>query len=149
MEQPDGIEGLPLILMEGPTADQFPRAGIMLDEAQSNWAAFENIPLRHLGEITNFDGLNFEQRGRDKPAEDTTMVPRHELWRREYRNNPYLRELVKPDFLAHAGGIMSSLALHFLKDQKKLPEAEALQLMIGWTHVLEEAKFRRLDMREL
>ena len=149
MEQPDGIECLPLILMEGSTADQFPRASDVLDEMQSKWAAFENIPLRHIGNTANFDGLNFEQREHNKPAEVETKIPRHELWRREYRNDPYLRQLAKPDFLAHAGRIMSSLAPQFLKGRKKLPEDKAHQLMIGWTHVLEEAEYRHLDMREL
>ena len=41
------------------------------------------------------------------------------------------------------------MARHFLNGGRKLPHAAVAKLMEGWTHVLEEAEHRRLDMRKL
>lgn len=38
---------------------------------------------------------------------------------------------------------------HFLVGGKKLPAAKVAELMEQWTHLLEEAEDRRLDMRKL
>lgn len=38
---------------------------------------------------------------------------------------------------------------HFLKDGHKLPFEQVAQFMEGWTHFLEEAKIRGLDLRKM
>jgi hypothetical protein len=38
---------------------------------------------------------------------------------------------------------------HFLVGGKKLPTAKVAELMERWTHILEEAEYRRLDMKKL
>ncbi|MFZ1199004.1 MAG: hypothetical protein WAO07_02460, partial [Desulfobacterales bacterium] len=53
------------------------------------------------------------------------------------------------DFLQHAVQVITSMAPHFLVDGKKLPMAKMAELMERWTHVLEEAEHRRLDMKKI
>jgi hypothetical protein len=38
---------------------------------------------------------------------------------------------------------------HFLKDGQKLPFEQVAQFMEGWTHFLEEAKIRGLDLKKM
>lgn len=145
-----GPEQLPLILMEGPTASDHVAAGEYLDGLQSKWAEFEGVPFSSLGKQKNFDGLTFEKRSVEPPSSaNGEHLVRHEVWRRAYRQDPYLRSLSEEDFLEHAARIIGRMAPHFLKGGRKLAESAVAQLMEGWTHVLEEAEYRRLDMRKL
>lgn len=145
-----GLEHLPLILMEGPTASDHVVAGEYLDGLQPNWAEFEGVPFFSLGELKNFDGLTFEKRSVEPPSSaDDGQLVRHELWRRAYRQDPYLRCLSEDDFLEHSAQIIGTMMPHFLKGGRKLLKSAVAELMEGWTHVLEEAEYRRLDMRKL
>ena len=52
----NGLEHLPLILLEGPTAADHVTAGISR-RLQPLWAAFQGVPFLRLGLRANFDGL--------------------------------------------------------------------------------------------
>ena len=84
-----------------------------------------------------------------KSATDGRPLVRHEVWRRTYREKPYLRHLEEEQFLDYAAQIISGMTPHFLVGGKKLPFAVVAELMERWTHILEEAEHRRLDMRKL
>lgn len=142
-------EYLPLILLEGPTADAYAEAGEYLDRLQPKWAQFEGVPLVSLGRRTNFDGLNFKKRTAESAETEKRQLVRHEVWRQAYRARPYLRHLSEEDFLQHAVHILSAMTPHFLVGGKKLPMAKVAELMERWTHILEEAEYRRLDMKKL
>jgi hypothetical protein len=142
-------EHLPLILLEGPTADAHAEAGEYLDSLQLKWAAFEGIPFVSLGRRTDFDGLNFVKRTGQPTKTEKKPLVRHELWRRAYRARPYLRLLAEEEPLQHAVHVLSALTPHFLVGGRKLPTAKVVELMERWTHILEEAEYRRLDMRKL
>jgi hypothetical protein len=144
----DGSEHLPLILLEGPTAAEHPVAGEYLNSLQPLWAAWQEVPFFDLGLREHFDGLKFEKRAESVSYPERPLV-RHEIWRRAYRQTPYLRPLSGDAFLDHAARIIRTMALHFLKGGRKLANAAVAELMEGWTHVLEEAEHRRLDMRKL
>ena len=145
----DGLEQLPLIVLEGPSADNYPASGEYLDSLQSKWAEYEGSPFFSLGQRTNFDGLSFEKRKKDRLATEDRPLVRHEVWRHAYRQNPYLRSLSEKDFLAHIARITSYLDPHFLVGGRKLSDTAAAGFMEGWTHALEEAEYRRLNMKKL
>ncbi|MGH6899959.1 MAG: hypothetical protein ACREJ5_25965 [Geminicoccaceae bacterium] len=145
----DGSEHLPLILLEGPTAAEHPVAGEYLNSLQPLWAAWRGVPFFDLGLRENLDGLKFEKRAAESASYPEQPLVRHEIWRRAYRADPYLRSLSGDDFLDHAARIIGTMAPHFLKGGRKLAHAAVAELMEGWTHVLEEAEHRRLDMRKL
>jgi hypothetical protein len=145
----EGLEYLPLILMEGPAADDHADAGEYLDGLQAKWAKFEKMPFFSLGHRKNFDGLTFENRKMEHAETENRPLVRHEVWRRAYRTHPYLRSLSEEDFLEHAVRILTAMTPHFLVGGQKLPKATVAEFMEGWTHILEEAEHRRLDMKKL
>ncbi len=143
-------ESLPLILLEGPIGADHAIAGEFLNSMQQKWSEFIGVPFSSLGEIENFDNLAFEERNLEKPInEEDQQHERHELWRRAYRQSPYLRSLSENDFLEHTAGILNKMTPHFLLGGRKLPDSMVAALMEGWTHSFEEAEYRRLDMRKL
>lgn len=143
-------EHLPMILLEGPTGSSNVTARDYLDGLQPKWAKFLGVPFSSLGEHVNFDGLNFETRSVEPPSStDDTHLTRQEAWRRAYQKNPYLRSLSEVDFLRHTARIFETMTPHFLKGGRKLTESAIADLMEGWTHALEEAQHRHLDMRKL
>lgn len=146
---PGKTEHLPLILLEGPTAAEHVEAGDYLDRLQLKWAQFENIPFFSLGRRKDFDGLTFEKRTEDADQNDNQPLVRHEIWRRSYRSHPYLRPYSAEDFLQHAVQVITSMAPHFLVGGKKLPMAKVAELMERWSHVLEDAEYRRLDIKKI
>lgn len=145
---PGATEHIPLILLEGPRSEGYPEAGDYLDTLQVRWAQFRGTPLIFLGRRENFGGLMFEKL-KVKAASDKQMLARHEVWRRAYRGRPYLRNLTEDKFIEYAAQVISVMTPHFLVDGKKLPFAAIAELMEQWTHILEEAEFRKFDMRKL
>lgn len=76
-----------------------------------------------------------------------TQLPRQEVWRRQYREGPYLRALSDEVVLTRGADILKRLLPHFLKDGPGyIPERDNA-LMEEFTHFLEEAEFRALNLR--
>ncbi len=142
-------EHLPLILMEGPTANDHAEAGEYLDSLQPKWAQFEEVPFFSLGHRKDFDGLTFEKRTVKHAETENRPLVRHEVWRRAYRAHPYLRSVSEEDFLHHVVQILTAMTPHFLVGGQKLSKAKVVELMERWTYILEEAEHRRLDMKKL
>ena len=82
---------------------------------------------------------------------DSNLIPRHELWRKEYRANPYFNKLNEKEFIKAGAEIFSSLGPYLLKGctEKRFGDKGSKELLISWTHFLEEAGIRKLDSRKL
>lgn len=145
----DGAEHLPLILLEGPTADDYTNVGEYLDYVQLKWAEFEGYKSLSRVQLQNFEGVNFKTQSVKQKDNGQAPPERHEIWRRRYRERPYLRSLSEADFIEHSARVVTTMMPHFLIGGKKLPHAAVAQLMEGWTHILEEAEHRNLDMKKL
>lgn len=145
----DGAEHLPLILLEGPTADDYANVGEYLDNLQLKWAEFEEHKSLSRGRLQNFEGVNFKKQSVKQKDNRQASLARHEIWRRRYRAQPYLRSLSETDFIEHSARILTTMMPHFLVGGKKLPHATVADLMEGWTHILEEAEHRNFDMKKL
>jgi integrase len=76
-------------------------------------------------------------------------LPRHEVWRRQYRARPYLRHLSDEEALRHGGDIMRRLMPHFLKDGPGYVPGLVNALLEEFTHFQDEATFRALDLRKM
>lgn len=76
-------------------------------------------------------------------------VPRHEVWRRQYRSRPYLREMSDDAVLAHGDALMQRLTPHFVTGGLGFVEERDAPLIEQWTHFLEEATWRALDLRRM
>ena len=97
----------------------------------------------------NFDGLKFKKQAAELKDDEKRPPVRHEMWRRAYRRRPYLRSLSETDFLEYFAEVTTTMRPHFLIGGQKLPHAKVAELMERFTHILEEAEYRRLDVRKL
>lgn len=142
-----GAKLLPSIVIDGPSAVNQPELTRILDLLQSKWAAFNGIPYTtaDIRKISDSDFIRLSEL--DK--EHQPLKPRHELWRKQYRNSPYLRSLSDDSVLMHGARLLSLMASGFLKDGPKLPFDQMAQFMEGFTHFLEEAQFRGLNMKKM
>lgn len=142
-----GAKYLPSIVIEGPTAVNQPELTKILDMLQSKWAAFNGVPYAtaNIRKISDSDFIRLSEL--DK--EHQPLKPRHELWRKQYRNWPYLRSLSDDAVLMHGVRLLNLMAPGFLKDGTRLPFDQMAQFMKGFTHFLEEAYFRELDMKKM
>lgn len=111
------------------------------------WCAFEGVPLVRI-ETEMFPKLSFERISRKKEEKPKPLTP-DEYWRGEYRHSPYLRDLTKKDLLHYGGKLLEDIGPRFLKDAPQTPKDYLSDLMARFTHFLEEANFRAIDMREL
>ena len=142
-----GHKLFPSIVIEGPNAAGRPELNNILNDLQRSWAAFNGVPYA-TGEIkkiadSDFIGLS------ELESEHQDRMPRHELWRKQYRSKPYLNSLSDEAVLAHGARLLSFMTPHFLKDGHKLPFEQVAQFMQGWTHFLEEVNIRGLDLKKM
>lgn len=142
-----GHKLLPSIVVDGPNAAGKPELTNILNNLQSNWAAFNGVPYV-IGDAKDIADHNFIRLS-DIENKDQDRMPRHELWRKQYRSRRYLSSLSDEAVLAHGAKLLSFMAPHFLKDGYKLPFEKVAQFMEGWTHFLEEVKIRGLDLKKM
>lgn len=142
-----GDKLLPSIVIDGPCAVERPELTNIMNILQRKWAAFNGVPYvtNDIGKIANFDFIRLS--GLEK--EHQQLIPRHELWRKQYRNNPYLKSLSDDAVLSHGDRLLFFMTPHFLKDGDRTPFEQIAQFMEGWTHFLEEVRIRGLDLRKL
>jgi hypothetical protein len=76
-------------------------------------------------------------------------MKRYEIWQREYRASPYLKNLEEKELLDYGEKVLRNLNRTFIHDSPKKPTMGKNELSVRWTHLLEEFKFRGLDMRKL
>lgn len=142
-----GDKLLPSIVIDGPGAVKRPELTNILNILQSNWAAFNGVPYvtADIRKIADPDFIHLSE----LEKEHQQFKPRHELWRQWYRNDPYLISLSDDTVLAHGARLLSFMAPNFLKDGHRIPFEKMAQFMEGWTHFLEEARFRGLDLKKM
>ncbi len=141
-----GLKAMPIIEVEGPTAIAYPRAVRTLDHLRSAWASYCGQSL-FVEETKRVDDSAFRAFTLDK-KETETLMPRHELWRRQYRANRYLSALDKPGLRDYGAKLFKEIKPNFLKGGSKAAPEQMRALTERWTHFLEEVNLRGLDMRD-
>jgi len=138
---------LPSIVIDGPSAVERPELTNILNMLQSKWAAFNGVPYvtAEIGKIVDTDFIRLSE----LEKEHQSFTPRHELWRKQYSNNPYLKSLSDDAVLSHGARLFSFMAPNFLKGGYRIPFDQMAQFMEGWTHFLEEVGIRGLDLKKM
>ena len=140
-------ENLPIIEMKGPSARRFSKADKRVSQLSRDWSVCAGATAFFTGTMSGVNQFRFRERS--TAMKGATTMKRHEYWRTQYRANRYLAALTEDDFWKHTAEIFHSMTPHFLKNGKKLSEPEISDLLIRWTHCLEEAELRNLDVRRL
>jgi hypothetical protein len=140
-----GLKAMPLLILPSGLPDP---NGIeaFLRSLGPKWAAFDGAPFIR-GDADTFGKFRFNKFSDDLKRRQP--MPRHEVWRLRYRENPYLRPLSKDELfefglraLSKSGKIMSVRA-------KRKPTPQMMdEAGSEFTHFIEEMNFRAIDMRE-
>lgn len=141
----------PVSIVEGPMSEDFPWALEQLSSLMFSWAAFLGVSCSLIGATRRGELIyrpNVSSNLQNTlPTKD---ISRHEYWRMAYRKKPYLRAMSENELVEHAVAIVKALTPNFLKGRKAtLPNETIAKLFELFTHVLEEAEHRRLDMRKV
>lgn len=139
----NGMDALPITIITGPCADIYPALDSYMDFMLRAWAAFNGMPL-FMDAISDYRGIEFQSH-REKEQSQATMIPRHEHWRKEYRSNPYLRELSKENLIKYGRELIAETASQMMVGSKGFDIGKFEQ----FTHFLEESNYRGIDVREL
>ncbi len=141
------VELVPSMVVDGPAARRSDEESRLLLDLQRAWARWNGVPLV-VTSNNAIESLAFEARSESGEG-DNVRIPRHELWRRDYRDAPYLRNLSDEDVLRHGARLIEAASVLFRKDSKHGEFEKRIDLIKGWTHFLEEVNHRGLDLKRL
>jgi hypothetical protein len=117
---------------------------------QKKWADFNNVPF--IKGKFDFKGQQFSKRKDDDLSEELYppgMIPRNEMWKRQYLKTPYLRHLTQEMLLDHAQQIFYAVLPKFILGEHEKPlEEKVHKNMELHTHLMEEINHRGIDFRE-
>lgn len=122
------------------------RVEAFVNDLKVKWSAFEKRPLlsNEPADVLKLDYKRFS----DDVKRAKWPKKRYEVWAAEYERNPYLRHLSQENFLEFGRQALEDTGAIFIKGAPKISKEEMEKRSIRWSHFLEEAKYRALDMRE-
>ncbi|RJR44065.1 MAG: hypothetical protein C4576_13500 [Desulfobacteraceae bacterium] len=137
---------LPSIVIDGPSAEEWPDLGSVVEMLQRGWARFNGLPYAtsKIGRVSDSQFVRLSE----LEKQNQKSIHRHEVWRKQYRDNPYLKALSDDAVLSHGARLVSFMAPNFLKGGTRIPFDQMVQFMEGWTHFLEEVRIRGLDLKK-
>jgi hypothetical protein len=139
------LKGMPLLIMPSGLPDPNNIDGFV-QTLDKKWSAYEGKPFLITDDDT-FEKSEFRKFSDD--AKKKAPMPRHEVWRLQYKENPYLRSLSKEELLQHGQKVIARSGRMISVKAKQKPSKELMdELGSQFTHFLEEMNFRAIDMRE-
>jgi len=112
----------------------------------ARWAAFCKLAVAPNDEKIDRD---FEKHLRARSQDRIpSRLPRHEWWRRQCREQPYLRALSDEEFFEYGASVLGRAASGLLKGAPRRSVEEAASLWERVMHFFEEVNHRGMDLRE-
>ncbi len=144
LELGSGQELMPLVTVVNSGVADFESVKDYTRWLERKWAEFNNVPLIEI-DIEPED-LRTSKR---KEIQSPRQLTRSDLWKEQYRGNPYLRKLSEDDLLAHGQKLSYELMPYHLRgDHPKPSEQRVRELLELNTHLMEEFNHRGLDFRK-
>jgi hypothetical protein len=142
-----GSPALLSIVIANPRTTPDSRLSGFMDELQQAWATFNRMPMHRttlpIPELANVPLTPING------VDESSAIPRQELWRRQYRAAPHLRHLDRTELLRFGANMMDEFAQRFSVGVPK-PDADDFDhLGRTATAFFEEIEHRNMDMREL
>ena len=141
------IKGIPTIIVDGPNARSIENINNIFNFLQKEWANSNNLPIYFGGEKIIND-LPFNSFSQEK-NESSSLKPRHEIWRNEYKKKPYLRKMKENELLTYGSRLLAEMTPYFLKGGPKPSEEHHHKFGVLFIHFVEEMSFRGLDWRKI
>lgn len=132
----------PCILIEGSKSSRLPWADAYLATFNDRWAGFNNSPMINSDSNVLAD-MDFQR----KSERVTNPLTNEQRWRATYRANPYLAKLDDEAVRAFGYKVAMEMKPYFLEGGPRVPMADLELRLERWTHFLEEASRRGLDVR--
>lgn len=141
------LKGIPTIIVDGPNAEQYENIDTLYGLLQKEWAKFNGLPLI-FSDSKNIKDLPFKTFTDLKDSLKFTQ-PRHEIWRRGYKKDPYLRNLEEIELLNYGANLIEQIKPYFLKGGPKTTEEHFEKFGSLFTHFMEEMSCRGLDWKKI
>jgi hypothetical protein len=141
------IKGIPTIIVYGPNAQYVENIDNVFNFLQKEWANSNKLPI-YFQDQKDIKDITFKSFLQEK-SESSSLKPMHEIWRNDYKKNPYLRKMKKSELLIYGANLMSEMKPYFLKGEPKPSEAHYHKFGVISAHFIEEMSFRGLDWREI
>lgn len=139
------LKAMPILIMPSGLPDPNNIEGFVQTLGE-RWSAYDGKPFLRTDADT-FKKFEFSRFSDD--AKKSKPMPQHEVWRLQYKENPYLRSLSKEALLEHGQKVMSRTGRMLSAKAKSRPSKELMdELGQQFTHFQEEMNFRAIDMRE-
>lgn len=132
----------PCILIEGDRIERFVWGDAFTAKLNHLWAQFNDSPVLH-SDATLLTDVPFQRKSERLEGPPTN----EQRWRANYRAAPYLAMLEDDAVRAFGHQAVMDLMPYFLVGGPRKPMFELEPLMERWTHFLEEASARGLDVR--
>lgn len=140
-----GQELLPCIVVVNDNSSSYQEANNYVNWLQRKWAEFNKIPFVKSNSVE----IPLSKFSKRKKLNSPEMIPRSEMWQKQYLRSPYLRHLSKEELLKYFEKIYSETMPAFLRGSHEKPSQEKVhQLMERHTHLMEEINYRGIDFRE-
>ncbi len=139
-----GLDLLPSIMIANNSSSSHQAAADYVEWMNKKWASFNNMPF-----LEGNAGIMGDKLFKRKESPTPSQIPRHELWRKQYKETPYLRYLNDDQLLYHGQRILDTMLPRFLNGAHDKPSEERVfKLFEEQTHFLEEMDYRGIDFRE-
>lgn len=135
---------MPCIIIKGDRVDRFNWGEDFLSALNERWAHFNGRPM-----IAEKSNLLVDLPLTRKSQRHMGPMTKEQRWRADYRADPYLTHLDDNAVLAFGHQSILDLLPYFTKGGPRKPMVEIESHMERWTHFLEEASIRGLDMRRM
>ena len=145
MKTPVRTEAITSITITNVFAGIHEEATDYLQWLQEKWAAYNGRPFTP----TDIDIKSVQFAKQKQQKTQPELLPKHEIWIREYSRVPYLEKLTKDDLFKHGKQFFSETTRGFLKGDHDRPDSERMKkLMEIGTYFLEEINRRGVDFRD-
>jgi hypothetical protein len=139
-----GLDLLPSIMITNNFSPSYQAAADYVEWMNKKWASFNNMPF-----IEGTADIMVSELSKIKDSSTSKNIPRHELWRKQYTETPYLRNLTKEQLLTHGQQIIHEILPRLLNGTHEKPSQEKVfELVEKQTHFFEEINYRGIDLRE-
>ena len=134
------LTAIPILILPHPLVPD-EEALNFLSELQKPWAAFEGVPLVEHAESA-YDGLEYID-AKDVPSE-AERITLGELWKREYRDGPYLSNITDDDLVFY--GARLSVEMTIIQKSSTVTRFAILRSTRRWADLNEELNRRHIDV---
>jgi hypothetical protein len=139
------LKAMPILVMPSGLPDPNNIEGFA-QTLGKRWSEYDGVPYLKTDADT-FKKFQFSRFSDD--VRKSQPMPRHQVWRLQYRENPYLGSLSKEELLEHGQKVLSQTGRMFSVKAKRKPTTAVMdELGAKFTHFLEEMNYRAIDMRE-